>query len=489
MKKAILLLIILATSQIAFSQSSAIAKFKFEEAEQAYVNEDYKAALTKLEESEKLFGKVNPPILYLRIMAQNNLLGTNPHDDPALLLALHNNCKFYLKEYANLNEVEDKYREVYQVSDYIKIYSDSPDFFKARSLYYGTEDTPQDLPKAFELCTKLIKNGDDHAMNLMGVMHLDGKSVEKDNKKAMEWYQKAADKGNVFALTNLARQYSLGKIVDEDNNKALKLYQQAGNKGFPNALYVVGGIYYYGEGVSVNYDQAFSWYQKAAAKKNASAMSKLGYMYLTGKGVSENEITALDWTQKAANLGNNYGMYLLGSFYRNGWGLTKNPKEALNWYLKAANNGYHSSIPEIADMYNKGEGTERNYKEAYKWYLMAAEDGDSDAMWEIGSLYYRGQISNSMDAETTNNTQNNSTEQIGIVLGGIFKGDSHYILTAGKPNYTEAMNWYLKAYEKNNVNAMKTIANMYLEGLGVKKDKKLAKEWNNKALIAESQKK
>jgi len=90
-------------------------------------------------------------------MAQNNLLGENPHNNPSLLLNLHNNCNFYLKEYANLHEVEDKYREVYQVSDYIKIYSDNPEFFKARSLYYGIENIKQDITKSFELCSILIK--------------------------------------------------------------------------------------------------------------------------------------------------------------------------------------------------------------------------------------------------------------------------------------------------------------------------------------------
>lgn len=497
MKKAILALFVLLSIQITFAQNATIAKFKFEEAEQAYVNEDYKTVLNKLEESEKLFGKVNPPILYLRIMAQNNLLGTNPHDDPALLLALHKNCKFYLKEYANINEVEDKYREVYQVSDYIKIYSDNQEFFKARSLYYGTQDTPQDLTKAFELCAKLTQTGDHHAMNLMGLMYMNGKSVEKDKKKGMEWYQRAADKGNVFALTNLASDYYRGENVEQDYNKALQLYQEAANKGFPDALYQTGSMYYYGDGVSIDYDKAFIYLQKAATKKHVGAISRLGYMYDTGKGVAKNKIIATELYQKGANLGNSYAMVNLAiNYYYGAEGLTQNYKEALSWYLKAAENGSINS-KRIGDMYNGGQGTEKDHKEAYKWYLLAAEKGDSDAMVQIGVLFGQGLIPTDMSTEITNSTQTVGSEQknaetrlIGTVLGGLTNFNGPDSLETPYPkNFTESMRWFLMAAEKNNGTAMRHIATYYTYGFGVKKDKKLGKEWVNKAIIAESQKK
>ncbi|MGM5470886.1 tetratricopeptide repeat protein [Flavobacteriaceae bacterium LMO-SS05] len=494
MKKVILFFLIIVNINSVIAQNTTIAKFKYEEAEQAFVNEDFKNTLVKLDEAEKLFGKVNPPILYLRIMAQNNLLEENPHDDPQLLLELYKNCKFYLKEYANLNAVEDKYREVYQISDYIKIYSYNPDFHKARSLYYGTTDTPQNLSKAYELCLKLIQNGDSHAMNLLGAMYSSGLGVEKDTQKGLDWFQKAADKGNVMGITNLAKDYYDGEYVVQDYNMALKLSQQAANLGYPEALYLVGHIYYFGSGVSVDYNEAFKWFQKAVAKKNARAMNKLGMMYDFGKGVDRNEEMATQWYQKASDLGNSNSMFALGLNYYKGWGgLAKNTKEGLKWLLKAERLGERKSIPYIAEIYN----AEKDYKEAYKWYLKAVDNGNSDAMVQIGVLFSSGFISTDMNNESTTSMHSVTSEQkssksalIGEVLGGITNFNAPASLETPYPkDFTESMRWFLMAAEKNNSTAMSHIATYYTYGFGVKKDKKLAKEWNNKAMVAEMENK
>ncbi len=117
MKQTILVLALaIGMLQAAFSQNTTIAKLNYEQAEEAYLKEDYSKALRKLEESETKFGKINPPILYLRIMAQNKLI--NKNDSIVDLFFLSNarkNCEIYLKEYEKLPNIEDKYREVYLV--------------------------------------------------------------------------------------------------------------------------------------------------------------------------------------------------------------------------------------------------------------------------------------------------------------------------------------------------------------------------------------
>ena len=45
-------------------------------------------------------------------------------------------------------------------------------------------------------------------------------------------------------------------------------------------------------------------------------------------------------------------------------------------------------------------------------------------------------------------------------------------------DYTKALEWYLKATEKGNVDSIKEIAAIYeTGGFGIKRDKKLAAEW------------
>lgn len=95
------------------SGQSAVARLKFEDAEEAYNKGDYATTLSKLEDAEKLFGKINLPILHLRILAQDKLLQKNL--DFGLLTSLRNNCNQFLKDYENVEGIEDKYRQVYKV--------------------------------------------------------------------------------------------------------------------------------------------------------------------------------------------------------------------------------------------------------------------------------------------------------------------------------------------------------------------------------------
>ena len=83
-KNLILLFTALIISQISFTQT-AIAKLKFEEAEEAFINKDYTTVLAKLDEAEEILGKTNPPMLYLRILSQDNIITIDPLKDFKIL--------------------------------------------------------------------------------------------------------------------------------------------------------------------------------------------------------------------------------------------------------------------------------------------------------------------------------------------------------------------------------------------------------------------
>lgn len=92
---------------------TALAKLKFEDAETAYNNGDYEKASIKLDEAEKLFGKANPPILHLRILVLDKQI--QKEETWPALNKLINNCQIFLKDYAEVEALEDKYRDVYKV--------------------------------------------------------------------------------------------------------------------------------------------------------------------------------------------------------------------------------------------------------------------------------------------------------------------------------------------------------------------------------------
>lgn len=116
MKKIIFgLFLVLAMAGSVLAQSP-IARFIFEDAEEAFAKQDYRTTLVKLKEAEKEFGDINAPILYLRIMARNEILKASTSLDFDNLAALREDCDKYLKDYGENEHVRDKAREVYKLS-------------------------------------------------------------------------------------------------------------------------------------------------------------------------------------------------------------------------------------------------------------------------------------------------------------------------------------------------------------------------------------
>ncbi|MFN5426245.1 MAG: hypothetical protein ACK5A2_12770 [Bacteroidota bacterium] len=104
---------------------TAVAKLKFEDAETAYNAGDYIKAIKKLAESEKLFGKINSPILHLRILAQDKLFAQTGQVE--LGFELKRNCAAFLKDYADVEALEEKYKEVYRINENLAEVAGSPE--------------------------------------------------------------------------------------------------------------------------------------------------------------------------------------------------------------------------------------------------------------------------------------------------------------------------------------------------------------------------
>jgi hypothetical protein len=104
---------------------TAVAKLKFEDAETAYNAGDYIKAINKLAESEKLFGKINSLILHLRILAQDRLFAQTGQVE--LGFELKRNCATFLKDYADVEALEEKYKEVYRINENLADVAGSPE--------------------------------------------------------------------------------------------------------------------------------------------------------------------------------------------------------------------------------------------------------------------------------------------------------------------------------------------------------------------------
>lgn len=132
MKKiSLLIFLIIVGVQFAFAQN-AIAKLKFEDAEEAFVNNNFELTVSKLKEVETILKSSNPKILYLQILAQSKIIEKNPFNDFTLTQNTRKLSTQYLNDYENLPDNEDQYRTIYKTSESLKSYSENEEQFSVQ---------------------------------------------------------------------------------------------------------------------------------------------------------------------------------------------------------------------------------------------------------------------------------------------------------------------------------------------------------------------
>ena len=123
--KRVIILFLVCCNLATFAQGGALADLKFEEAETAFNSQDYETTIKKLDEFDKTYGEITAKSLYLRIICQNKLLTIykifENEEQFNLMLTLRKNVSSYIKAMES-EELDDKFREVYNINENLKIY-------------------------------------------------------------------------------------------------------------------------------------------------------------------------------------------------------------------------------------------------------------------------------------------------------------------------------------------------------------------------------
>jgi TPR repeat protein len=537
MKKSIfLLLLIVCMSGTAFSQA-AIAKLKYEEAEEAYVANDFTTTLAKLEETEKMLGAVNPRILYLRIMAQDKLRKTQVYVDIEQILALKKNCVDYLTKYENVDGIEDKYKEVYKISEVVKSFNTEDQAFvnAAKGNVIDLEkiaqayDRVDNDSRAIEWYTKAAAKNSSAAYYALAIFYVNGLGVKKDSVRGLEWLDKAvaanhpgawytkgmyfrngnwgmpvdkikykecmqrsydaalpeSGKGNAFYTYYAAKTLLYGEL---DTVKGIELLIQASDRGDLYAMDMLASLYKNGSYVVKDVAKAMQLYRKAAEKGSSSSMYSIAYLYYKGAdGIPNDYDKAVEWFIKAAEHGHSYAAFMLGYMYGDAKGVKQDLAAALTWYKLAGDRGHNGAVNNLGNMYYWGSGVTQDYSKAVIYYAKAGEMGNVIAMNNAGNTYHKGGFG----------LTQNYTKAIEWYIKGISSGYAWCMFNyanmlyngQGTPqDYMKAKEYYEMAAAKENTDAMDKLYSMYYNGIGVKKDKKIAQQWLDKATAAKAKK-
>jgi|GEM_PF-500959 len=175
---------------------------------------------------------------------------------------------------------------------------------------------------------------------------------------------------------------------------------------------------------------------------------------------------AIYWYKNSAEQGHMESQVTLGRLYIDGKSIDKNPKLAAEYLLMATRNRQAMNKSSISNTQktaskkikksktsdlNKGITAYNNndYTSALMYWLPISYEGDSEANYRIGKMYL---------------------EQ---------KGE--------RKNPQKALYWFLRAAERNHLEAQTTVGSMYFDGILIEKDLQLASKWLFKSTQHEEQ--
>ena len=203
---------------ISVSGQNTIAKFKFEDAEKAYYDNKFEDCIQLLTETETLLGQTAPNILHLRILAEHKLLEQNPMQSYALIENLRNHCNTYLQNY-DIAGLEEKFRDVYEISNTLNQYPDSKEAFDAK------------IAQVEQYKNSVIKQIKDNMVFIEGGSFIMGNKKAKYSAEQKEHEVSVGD----FKMSKYEVTYEQYKVfIDQTGYKEDNVIYEIGNKEVAN---------------------------------------------------------------------------------------------------------------------------------------------------------------------------------------------------------------------------------------------------------------
>lgn len=180
------------------------------------------------------------------------------------------------------------------------------------------------------------------------------------------------------------------------------------------------------------------------------------YKLYKGEDIEKDVKKAYELLVKMAKKGDNDARFWLGAICEHEEECLS-PSEGFEWFLKAAQNGYAPAQFQIGYHYLHGVHVEMDYFQAYKWFMLSAIQGYPCSQNSLGIMYLRRQVK--LEEWLT---------QISEGTDELYNG---YDL---EKNQRIGYRWLMKSARQKHPSGLYNLAGMYLHGVYVDKDEKLA---------------
>lgn len=393
-------------------------------------------------------------------------------------------------------------------------------------VYYRGKLNERNYEKAFDWFSKAAESGNSYAQYLLGNMYENGTFVEQNYDTALSYYKNSAAQNNIMAIGEMAYMKDNGYGMPMNKEEAEKIYLQLaeerddewsmiklayiemdrGNseerlKWIQKALekeyidaYVDLGIFYQSDEKYKDLEKAQQSYYQAAQLGNPEGMNGLAMIYYDMPDNKGDE-QAFRWFSKSADLGDSLGLYYLAVMYENGFGINVDKQKAWDLYLASADQKFSLAYRKIAQLIEEGEapasftGRELEYyikaaerndidaihdvirflendpdrqKELFSWCQRGAQLNDGKCICKLGKLYFYG-MGTEMDEFKAMNCFRKA-ETMEIPEAYYFLGLAYYEAKGVvSPNIQKAEEYFRKAAEAGYSDAIKAIAEVYMQ--------------------------
>ena len=320
----------------------------------------------------------------------------------------------------------------------------------------------------------------------------------KDNGYGMPMNKEEAEKIYLHLAEERDDEWSMIKLayieMDRGNSEErLKWIQKALEKEYIDA-YVDLGIFYQSDEKYEDLEKAQQSYYQAAQLGNPEGMNGLALIYYNMPDNKGDE-QAFRWFSKSADLGDSFGLYYLAVMYENGFGTNIDKQKAWDLYLASADQKFSLAYRKIAQLIEEGEapasftGRELEYyikaaerndidaihdvirflendpdrqKELFSWCQRGAQLNDGKCICKLGKLYFYG-MGTEMDEFKAMNCFRKA-ETMEIPEAYYFLGLAYYEAKGVvSPNIQKAEEYFRKAAEAGYSDAIKAIAELYMQ--------------------------
>lgn len=393
-------------------------------------------------------------------------------------------------------------------------------------VYYRGKLNERNYEKAFDWFSKAAESGNSYAQYLLGNMYENGTFVEQNYDTALSYYKNSAAQNNIMAIGEMAYMKDNGYGMPMNKEEAEKIYLQLaeerddewsmiklayiemdrGNseerlKWIQKALekeyidaYVDLGIFYQSDEKYKDLEKAQQSYYQAAQLGNPEGMNGLAMIYYDMPDNKGDE-QAFRWFSKSADLGDSLGLYYLAVMYENGFGTNIDKQKAWDLYLASADQKFSPAYRKIAQLIEEGEAPASFTGRELEYYIKAAERNDIDAIHDVirflendpdrqkelfswcqrgaqlnngkcicklGKLYFYG-MGTEMDEFKAMNCFRKA-ETMEIPEAYYFLGLAYYEAKGVvSPNIQKAEEYFRKAAEAGYSDAIKAIAELYMQ--------------------------